>query len=86
MGRKVKTRLWPLALAMVLGAVLGSGSMATYLYLYQVKVEANAVQIEKLDQRTKQLERRHITKPAVVKKKPTAATKKWWQVWKKDSK
>jgi hypothetical protein len=77
----MKRPIWHLAAAAILGAILGSASMATYLYLFQIKVENNAVQIQKLEERTKRLEK----KPAPKISKPTyrPTKRQWWRFWDK---
>lgn len=75
----MKRPIWHLAAAAILGAIIGSMSMASYLYLFQLKVEDNTAQIQKLEERTKKLEK----KPAPKISKPTYTPPKrpWWELW-----
>lgn len=75
--------IWHLALAAILGAAIGSASMASYLYLFQLKVEDNAAQIERLEKRTERLERKPAAKPTIKRPTYTPSKREWWQWWKK---
>ena len=75
-------RLWPLAIALVIGAALGSGSMAFYLYNYQLKVDSNTAEVRALRGDVEKLKHPRIIKP--LAKKPMAAPKRrWWELWRR---